>query len=80
MKMCTILICFFGLNCFGVTHSDCINGSFKACQEVFEGYGRTTKRDGAVELFYKACSSEQLRVYCQIVSSETKEIRKKCWS
>ncbi len=59
------------------TQSDCLNGNFKACREIFNKYGSQSDRAGAVELFEKACSAQVLRVSCEIISISKSESLKK---
>lgn len=50
------------------TSEQCLNGSFTACKEVFNKFGSQSDKNGAVELFEKACSSQLLKVSCLTTS------------
>lgn len=59
------------------TPTDCLNGSFSACREIFNKYGSQSDKNGAVDLFEKACSAQTLNVSCQIVSTKKSDTLKK---
>lgn len=78
MKLFFASIFFFaGANCFAATPKDCVSGNFAACKEIFNKYGSTSDKAGAVELFTNACASQDLRVVCQVTSIEKAETLKK---
>ncbi len=62
---------------FAMPEKDCLGGSFPECQRIFNQYGSQSNREGAVEMFVKACSSQKLQVICQITSSSKSETLKK---
>ncbi len=65
------------LNVFAATQSECLNGNFTACRELFNKYGSQSDRAGAVELFEKACSAQTLHVSCEIISFSKSDSLKK---
>ncbi len=78
--MKTIIFCTF-LFIFAQVHAaaptECLNGNFKVCREIFNKYGSQSDRRGAVELFEKACSAQNLSVSCKIISvSKTDSLKK----
>ena len=71
------LVLLSSLCVFAATSNECTGGNFKACREIFNKYGSQTDRAGAVDLFEKACSSQTLRVSCQILSVSKADTMKK---
>jgi hypothetical protein len=59
------------------TKNECINGNFESCKEIVNGYGRTTDKSGATEFFAAACASQNLKISCQIITSDKSETLKK---
>jgi len=67
-------ICFLiGSHTLAATSTECLNGNFNSCLEIFNKYGSQSDKKGAVELFTKACTSETLNVSCRIVSVKKSE-------
>lgn len=73
----SFVILLSSVNTLAATPTECLGGSFTACREIFNDYGSRTKRDGAVELFEKACSAQALLVSCKVVSVEKSITMKK---
>jgi len=59
------------------TSTECLNGNFNSCREIFNKYGSQSDKSGAVELFEKACSAQTLSVSCQIISTKKSDTLKK---
>jgi len=78
MKALFFSLIFFSVtNAFSATPNECLNGNFASCREVFNNFGSQTDRSGAVTLFEKACSSQALRVSCQITTTGKADTTKK---
>lgn len=71
------IILLSSLNVFAATQSDCLNGNFAVCRDLFNKYGSQSDRVGAVELFEKACSAQTLHVSCEIISFSKSDSLKK---
>jgi hypothetical protein len=56
------------LNVFASKKSECLDGNFVACRDVFNNFGSQSDRAGAVDFFEKACSAQSLRVSCEVIS------------
>lgn len=78
--MTTITI-MFGLflarSTFAATKTDCLSGNFSACKEILNKYGSTSDRNGATEFFANACASQNLKVICEVISTEKSETVKR---
>ena len=70
-----VFLCFQAAQ--AATQQACLDGSVSACKEIFNDYGRTTNRNGAVEFFAKVCASEKLKLQCQVMSASPSETIKK---
>lgn len=68
---------FIGQYSFGATKTECFDGSISACTEIMNDYGRTSNKRGAIEFFNTACASQNLRVNCQIITTDKSETMKK---
>lgn len=78
MKNIFLVMSLFGsLSAYASTANECLSGNYKACREVFNKYGSQSDRVGAVDLFEKACSAQNLRVSCHIFSVSKNETLKK---
>jgi len=77
MKKIFFLCLLINVYAFGATSTECLNGNFNSCREIFNKYGSQSDKVGVVELFEKACSSQTLSVSCQIVSTKKSETLKK---
>ncbi len=78
MKFLLLIFLFSGAQeSFGATEKQCLDGSFAACKEIFDHYGSSSNKQGAAELFARACASQHLRVACQITTADASETLKK---
>lgn len=72
--MFTIL---FVSSSFAATKTECLGGNFSACKQIFRHFGSTSERTGAVEFFAEACASENLKIACEVISSDKAETMRK---
>lgn len=77
MKLLFVWIVLLGVNTYAATSSDCLSGNFSACKQFFDKAASTSEKLGVVELFVKACASQELHVVCQINSVKKEETLKK---
>lgn len=77
MNLFIVFGLFVGSTSFAATPKDCLAGNFAACKEIFNKYGSSSDKAGAVEFFASACASQDLRVVCQVTSTEKSETLKK---
>ena len=59
------------------TKQECLGGNFPVCRDIFNQYGSTTDQRGATDLFASACSSQNLKLKCEIISVDRSETLKK---
>ena len=65
-------------NAFASTPKElCLAGNYSFCREIFSKYGSQSNREGAVDFFEEACSSQNLRVSCLVLSVAKVDILKK---
>jgi len=78
MKTVTIIFSFLlAQYSFGTTKNDCVDGNFAACKEIFNHYGSTTDQNGAADFFASACASQNLKITCEVISTDKSETLKK---
>jgi len=78
MKFILALSVFLGIQAVqAATQQACLDGNVSACKEIFNEYGRTTNKNGAVDFFTKVCASEKLSLKCQVISALPSETLKK---
>lgn len=78
MNSLYVLLVIFGTQTsFGATKNECLNGNFEACKKIISDYGSTSDKTGAIDFFENACSSQNLKINCQIVSVKQSETLKK---
>ncbi len=75
-----ILFCsihFSTLACYASNQSDCLSGNGKACRLVMDEVGRSSNKSGALTFFQQACSTDKLKVSCEVISIEKESTLKK---
>lgn len=76
-NLLAIILCFCFNFSFASTKSECLSGNFTSCKVKMNNYGRTSKKDDAVDFFSQSCSSENLKIKCEIISVDPSNSLKK---
>ena len=70
VKTLSLLLLVLSLSAFASTPKECLDGNFRACQNIIEDYGRTSNKMGATSFLKRVCSSEKLKVICKTTITE----------
>jgi hypothetical protein len=71
------LVFLLGQHSFSATKSECLSGDYSACKDIFNQYGRSSEKIGAIEFFGDVCASQNLKVTCEVFSIEKSETLRK---